>query len=93
MSGVDPEGLASRFGVHVGPCPGTGMEALPAFEAALAGLLDDPERRASLGAQGRAWVEAAHTRARFLQSFLRIVELAGAGRPPSRDTGRWPAGA
>lgn len=73
----DPEGLVSRFGVHVGRFEGDGLAALPGFAEALGRLLRDAETRLRLGREGRAWVEATHRPACFLEAFRTLC--AGAG--------------
>jgi glycosyltransferase involved in cell wall biosynthesis len=74
---LDPEGIVSRFGAFVGNYPGTGLEALPALEWAVNELLNDTDRRLRLGADGRAWVSATHSRARFLDALSHLCALAG----------------
>jgi glycosyltransferase involved in cell wall biosynthesis len=69
---VDPEGIVSRFGAFIGNYPGTGLEAVPVLRSAILELLSDSERRARLGAEGRAWVSATHTRASFLRALSNI---------------------
>jgi len=73
----DPDGLVSRFGVYVGRHPGDGLGALPALTAGLARLLDDPVRRRELARDGRAWVEAHHSRDAFLCAFGELCARAG----------------
>jgi glycosyltransferase involved in cell wall biosynthesis len=74
---VDPEGIVSRFGMFVGTYLGTGLDALPALELAVGELLSDAERRQRLGREGRAWVNATHNRARFLEALSNLCTLAG----------------
>jgi len=69
---VDPEGIVSRFGAFIGNYSGTGLEAVPVLESAMRELLSDSERRARLGAEGRAWVTAIHDRASFLRALSDI---------------------
>jgi glycosyltransferase involved in cell wall biosynthesis len=78
VSCQDPEEVATRFGVYVGRFDGSGTDAVPAFADALARLLDDAALRTELGAAGRAWVRASHTRERFVERFLQLVEELGA---------------
>ena len=85
---VDPEGLVSKFGVFVGTYPGTGLEALPAMERAVSDLLSDADRRARLGAQGRAWVSTTHNRARFLEALFKLRDIAGVARDKGLRLGR-----
>jgi glycosyltransferase involved in cell wall biosynthesis len=86
---VDPEGIVSRFGTFVGNYSGTGLEAIPALESALRELFTDRERRASLGAEGRAWVSATHNRAKFLGCLSTIWAHTSSTRKASRIvTGR-----
>ena len=76
----DPGAVVSRHGLYTGRFDGSGMEGLAAFSDALQTLLDDPNRRRELGGSGRAWVEATHSRSRFLECFARLCELAGVAR-------------
>lgn len=80
VSCLDPELVTSRFGMFVGEAPGDGMELVPKFTAALADLFSDAPRRARLGREGRAWVEATHNREKFLAAFRRLSEEAGVSR-------------
>ena len=73
----DPEGIVTRFGIFVGKYPGTGLEALPALKSALHELLNDTGRRLGLGAEGRVWVNAAHSRTKFLKALSNLCVLAG----------------
>ena len=82
LSCVDPDRVASRFGIHVGDFPGSGEAALPALEKGLSRLLGDDSLRRALGRAGRRWVEETHTRERFLAEFARLCALAGV-RPPA----------
>ncbi len=50
----------------------------PALAAALAALLEDPERAASLGAALRAYVHASHDKARLLADIAALYEQARA---------------
>ena len=75
----DPEGVVSRFGVYTGRCDGAGLEGLPRLQEGLASLLEDRARREQLGRAGRAWVEASHSRAGFLQAFSRLCDETGIG--------------
>ncbi len=76
---VDPAGIVTRFGAFAGEHPGDGLGGLPALEAAMTGLLGDATRRARLGASGRHWVEATHSRERFVNAFVEIA--SDLGRP------------
>jgi glycosyltransferase involved in cell wall biosynthesis len=73
VSCQDPEGVTSRFGAFVGRWDGSGEDAVDAFVDALGSLLDDRDRRESLGEAGRAWARATHTRARFVETFAELV--------------------
>ncbi|HEY1336200.1 MAG TPA: glycosyltransferase family 4 protein [Bryobacteraceae bacterium] len=73
----DPGFVVSRYGIYTGRFDGDGMASLDAFECGLRTLLADAEMRASLGASGRAWVRANHTRERFVESFFRLCRLGG----------------
>ena len=76
----NPGFLVSRHGIYTGRFDGSGMDSLGPFSEALQTLFENPDRRRDLGASGRAWTEATHTRARFLESFARLCERAGAPR-------------
>jgi glycosyltransferase involved in cell wall biosynthesis len=78
---VDPEELVSRFGVFVGTCSGTGMDAVPVLASAVRDLLMDDERRQRLGSEGRAWVSATHNRVKFLEAFVQLCALARVRAP------------
>jgi glycosyltransferase involved in cell wall biosynthesis len=77
LSCQDSERVASKFGVYVGRWDGTGLEGLPAFAGGLQRLLDNAALRERLGAEGRQWVAATHTRARFLEAFSNLCRRAG----------------
>lgn len=83
LSTLDPEGLASRFGVFVGVWPGDGMEALPALREGLRRLLEESAWRRRLGEEARAWLAAHHTPDLFLRRFReeagRLVRLPPGG--------------
>ena len=83
ISSVNPDGLVARFGLYVGEWPGTGMSSVPAFEDALKRMLCHEELRRRLGREGRAWVNAHHSRTRFLGAFCSTV------RGMSRPLGAW----
>lgn len=76
----DPERTVSRFGVPVEYRGGDGLEATAAFEAGLRRLLADDDERHRLGALGRDWVAATHTRALFLDAFDELCREAGVAR-------------
>jgi glycosyltransferase involved in cell wall biosynthesis len=73
ISSVNPDGLISRFGIHVGDWPGSGMDSLPSYESAIRRLLGDEHLRRKLGREGKDWVNRYHNRDEFLASFRRIV--------------------
>ncbi len=73
---LDPEGIVSKFGAFVGRYPGTGLEALPSLEAAVHELLNDTDRRLRLGAEGRRWVSATHSRTTFLKGLSKLLVRA-----------------
>lgn len=73
VSCQDPEGVVSRFGVYAGRWDGDGLDSLDAFGDALGRLLDDSDLRLRLGAEGRSWVRATHTREEFLSTFVRLT--------------------
>jgi glycosyltransferase involved in cell wall biosynthesis len=73
----NPGFVVSRYGIYTGRFDGSGMDSLDAFSGALHTLLDNPNLRRDLGDNGREWVEATHSRDRFLESFERLVERAG----------------
>jgi glycosyltransferase involved in cell wall biosynthesis len=79
VSCVDTEGLASRFGRAIERHPGDGLAAIPAFEQALREMIADHELRTRLGREGRAWVEATHTRSAFLRAFFEHAAALGVG--------------
>jgi len=80
VSCVDTEGLATRFGRAIDRHPGDGMDAVPAFEAALRELFADRELRMRLGREAREWVENTHSREAFLRSFFALAGELGVGR-------------
>jgi len=70
---------------------GAGLAVAPddpeALTAALAQLVDDPARRAAMGAAGRAWVEAAASPAAVAEAYEALVRRLAAGRrrfPPAQ---------
>jgi glycosyltransferase involved in cell wall biosynthesis len=73
----DPGSLVSRHGVYAGRYDGSGMDSLDAFSDALQTVFENPNLRRDLGGSGRAWVEATHSRRRFLECFDRLCERAG----------------
>ena len=77
VSGLDPDGVVSRAGIPVGATDGHGLEAVPAYVAALERLLADEDARRRLGAAGRAWVTAHHGPDRFLAAFDGLVAALG----------------
>ena len=77
VSGLDPDGVVSRAGIPVGATDGHGLEAVPAYVAALERLLADEDARRRLGAAGRAWVTARHGPGRFLAAFDGLVAALG----------------
>jgi glycosyltransferase involved in cell wall biosynthesis len=76
ISSVNPDDVVSRFGTFVGRARGSGTDLLPRFEDALRRLLDDHDERRRLGAAGRAFVEATHSRERFLAAFDDLIRQA-----------------
>ncbi|MEY2878520.1 MAG: hypothetical protein RLZZ15_900 [Verrucomicrobiota bacterium] len=77
VSCLDPEEVTTRFGIFTGEALGDGMELVPKFTAALTRLIADAPLRARLGAAGRAWVEATHSRETFLAAFRQLAREAG----------------
>lgn len=77
VSSVDPDTVVSRFGIYVGEALGTGIEALPRFEAAIRELLTNRGQSRQLGIAGQAWVRAAHSRDAFLTAFWAIAAELG----------------
>ena len=77
VSCVDPDGVVSRFGVHLGEAPGDGLDLVPRAVDALRGLLSDAPLRERLGRDGRDWVTATHSRERFLAAFRDLCRDAG----------------
>jgi hypothetical protein len=67
----------SRFGICVGRHDGTGLDALPKLVDGLKKLLSDEQLRTSLGKSGRGWVNATHTRTRFLAALHQLCTKAG----------------
>jgi glycosyltransferase involved in cell wall biosynthesis len=82
LSTLDPEGLASRFGVFVGQFSGDGMDALPPLREGMRRLLGDHAWRRRLGAEGRAWLLDHHTPERFLRRFQEEAAALGRKAPP-----------
>jgi glycosyltransferase involved in cell wall biosynthesis len=76
LSCQNPEDVASRFGIYVGRWDGTGLESIPAFGGGLRRLLDSAPLRERLGAEGRQWVAATHSRLRFLEAFADLCRRA-----------------
>jgi glycosyltransferase involved in cell wall biosynthesis len=93
IASVDPDNVVSRFGIHVRWSANSGLESLSDLVSAVRLLLNDHARRRALGAEGRRWVEATHSRDGFLRSFSEMVRDAGvaltAGLEASR-AGRQP---
>jgi len=77
VSCQDPEDIVSRFGHYTGRFDGTGMDAIPHFREGLASLLEDSERRMSLGAAGQAWAFGHHGRENFLTRFAAMCNRLG----------------
>lgn len=71
---LDPDRVVSRFGVDVGRFGGDGLEAVPAFERAIRGLIARPERVSQLGGEGRRWVESTHTPGRFAAALDGLLQ-------------------
>src|SRR4029453_9042660 len=78
----NPGFLVSRHGIYTGRFDGSGMVSLGVFSDAVQTLFENSNMRRDLGASGRAWTEATHTRERFLESFAPLCERAGAQRLP-----------
>jgi len=86
LSTLDPEAIASRFGVFAGRHEGDGHAALPALREGLRRLLYDPAERRRLGEAGRDWVRRTHNPEAFSTSFHELARRAG--RPlPDVQTG------
>jgi glycosyltransferase involved in cell wall biosynthesis len=77
LSSVDPQGVATAYGIYAGYWEGTGLEALPSFRAGLQKLLDDNELRSRLGRAGREWVQRTHTPELFYSAFRELCLEAG----------------
>jgi glycosyltransferase involved in cell wall biosynthesis len=73
LSCVDPQNVVSRFGIYVGRCDGSGMEAIPKFVEGLTRLLENGELRLRLGKEGAAWVRETHNKKRFLAAFFELI--------------------
>lgn len=76
LSSVDPQGVASAYGIYTGYWEGTGLAGLPRFRAGLRTLLDDEALRSRLGREGRAWVQSTHTPETFLAAFSGLCAKA-----------------
>lgn len=83
IGSVDPEGIVSRFGRFVGSFAGCGLNNLPAFEAAVADVLQDRETYGDRARAGRDWVVATHSAQTFLNAFDDLCQMAGLTRPES----------
>jgi len=64
-------------GVYAGRFDGSGLDALPSLAAGLERLFADADLRTRLGQAGRRWVEATHSRERFLEAFRDLCARAG----------------
>jgi glycosyltransferase involved in cell wall biosynthesis len=78
---VDPDRLVTRFGRFAGRFPGAGVEGLPALERSVRDLLENEEQRRRLGVEGRQFVEATHSRERFLEEFRALAARVGVPLP------------
>ncbi|MDR4467892.1 MAG: glycosyltransferase family 4 protein [Nitrospira sp.] len=76
---TNQEELASRFGIFTGRYDGDGVQSLPRFTIGLQELLEDRDRRTSLGQRGREWVEHTHNEENFLAAFGELCGAAGVG--------------
>lgn len=74
VSNVDPDGLVSRFGCHIGECLGDGFEGVDAFVTAIEALLRDEERRRSLSSSAVQYVREHHSIGHF-QTRMRAILL------------------
>jgi len=74
---LDTGEIATRFGFFAGRFGGTGLDAIPRLAEGIRGLLDDPERRRSLGEDGREWVAREHGDEPFLAAFDMLCRTAG----------------
>jgi glycosyltransferase involved in cell wall biosynthesis len=74
VSGVDPDGLVTRFGYRAEVPVASGMDAatLEGYEAALRACLDDETGRRARGAAAREYVASRHSLASF-ERHLRII--------------------
>jgi len=77
VSCQNTENLAARFGTFVGRWDGDGLGSVEAFVGAIRDLVASTEKRRSLGAAGRLWVEATHSREQFLEHFRAAVRRSG----------------
>lgn len=77
VSCQNTEGLAARFGAFVGRWDGDGLGSVEAFVNAIRDLVASTEKRRSLGAAGRRWVQATHSREQFLEHFRAAVRRSG----------------
>ena len=78
LSTVDPEEVASRFGVYAGSADGAGLELVPALDDGLHRLLDDDALRTRAGEEGLAWATARHSVRSFLAALGSLLSEAGA---------------
>jgi len=81
LATVDPGGVVSRYGIFAGRFDGTGLAALPALEAGLGRLLNEPGLRSALGKRGAAWVSSTHSRPGFLDALASLLARAGVSPP------------
>lgn len=80
LSCVNTGFLVSRYGIHTGQFEGSGRDAIGALRHGLQTLLDDSDRRRTLGQRGQEWVRATHSVDTFLDAFFRLCERAGVRR-------------
>jgi len=80
IGSVDPEGIVSRFGKFVGSFGGSGSDSLPAFEAAVADVLENRQTYVDRARAGRDWVAVTHSKLTFLKAFDDLCQMAGVRR-------------
>jgi len=74
VSSLDYAGTIDIFGVSVGLTKGNGLKEVDSFVRTISELVDDEDRRVSLGAAGRKFVEQNYSNKAFLEQFLAIMD-------------------